>query len=420
MTTPATPRKAGPYTGNDVQTVFPFSFRVFATTDVKVLVADLEGAETTLSSGFTVTMNSDQVASPGGNVTLSAALATGHKLSVLGNLPNDQTLAIPGGGNFNPVAVENALDRLTMQLQQLAETAGRAVVVTATSGQEPATILSTLLGSASSAAASAASALASLNTFKSQYYGPLAADPTLDPLGAAVGAGDLYWNTAANELRTYTGSAWVYAPGLPGLNSVTLTRLAREGTAGQVLSSGGPGADPSYVTLTAQQPGEVCYFARSTAPDGFVKANGGTIGSAASGGTLRANADTSALFTLLWTEFSNSILPIQDSAGVTSTRGASAAADFAANKRLPVFDLRGEFVRGWDDGRGVDTGRGLSSAQTQGIQSHTHNVNYGLANTSVAATLGSSSGNTNVAATTSAGGTETRPRNVALLACIKL
>ncbi|EOK3878708.1 phage tail protein, partial [Escherichia coli] len=34
--------------------------------------------------------------------------------------------------------------------------------------------------------------------------------------------------------------------------------------------------------------------------------------------------------------------------------------------RLP--DLRGEFIRGWDDGRGVDTGRSLLSAQSDAIQ----------------------------------------------------
>lgn len=231
MTVPATTRKAGPYTGTGATGPFPFSFKIFAVTDVKVVVADLTGAETVLVSGYTVTANADQVASPGGSVSITAGLTTGYKLSLTGNLPNDQTLAIPGGGNFNPVAMENALDRLAMQLQQVAEVASRAVVVTATSGQDPASILATLLSSASSAAASAASALASLNSFKGQYYGPLAADPALDPLGAAMGAGDLYWNTGANELRTYTGSSWVYAPGVPGNGSVTVAKLAADATA---------------------------------------------------------------------------------------------------------------------------------------------------------------------------------------------
>ena len=129
MTVPATTRKAGPFTGTGLQTVFPFAFKVFAISDVKVVQTDTAGTETTLSSGYTVTMNSDQVASPGGSVTLTTALPSGYLLSVLGNLPYDQTLALPGGGNFNPVAMENAFDRTVEQLQQLAEVFGRTLVL---------------------------------------------------------------------------------------------------------------------------------------------------------------------------------------------------------------------------------------------------------------------------------------------------
>ncbi|AWK42716.1 phage tail protein [Photorhabdus laumondii] len=35
-------------------------------------------------------------------------------------------------------------------------------------------------------------------------------------------------------------------------------------------------------------------------------------------------------------------------------------------------DLRGEFIRGWDDSRGVDMGRGMLSWQPAGIQDHMH------------------------------------------------
>ena len=132
MTVPATTRKAGPFTGTGSQTVFPFSFKIFAVTDVKLVQADANGIETTLSSGYTVTMNSDQVATPGGSVTLSTALASGYKLSIIGNLPYDQTLAIPGGGNYNPVAHENALDRNVEQMQQISEVAGRQLVLPVT------------------------------------------------------------------------------------------------------------------------------------------------------------------------------------------------------------------------------------------------------------------------------------------------
>lgn len=41
-------------------------------------------------------------------------------------------------------------------------------------------------------------------------------------------------------------------------------------------------------------------------------------------------------------------------------------------------DLRGEFIRGWDNGRGVDEGRQVLSWQRDSLKSHTHNVNLGV------------------------------------------
>ncbi|MHC9354578.1 phage tail protein [Enterobacter ludwigii] len=38
---------------------------------------------------------------------------------------------------------------------------------------------------------------------------------------------------------------------------------------------------------------------------------------------------------------------------------------------LKLPDLRGEFIRGWDDGRGVDSGRGILSAQSDAIRNIT-------------------------------------------------
>lgn len=74
----------------------------------------------------------------------------------------------------------------------------------------------------------------------------------------------------------------------------------------------------------------------STSLSGWVSLNDGTIGDGTSGGTTRANADTQDLFELLWGNVTNANCPIFDSSGVISTRGASAAADFAAHKRLQL------------------------------------------------------------------------------------
>lgn len=104
--------------------------------------------------------------------------------------------------------------------------------------------------------------------------------------------------------------------------------------------------DPDQATAQATlgikrwDTGEWVLSAKTTAPTGTVSPNGGTIGSAASGATNRANADTADLFALLWSVTNNTDYPIQDSAGAASARGASAAADFASNKRFPLPNIQ--------------------------------------------------------------------------------
>lgn len=66
-----------------------------------------------------------------------------------------------------------------------------------------------------------------------------------------------------------------------------------------------------------------------TADSGWIMWSDGTIGSAASGASIRANADCSALYALYWS-YSDAVCP------VTGGRGASAAADFAANKPIAI------------------------------------------------------------------------------------
>lgn len=84
----------------------------------------------------------------------------------------------------------------------------------------------------------------------------------------------------------------------------------------------------------------------STVPTGFVLASAAvTIGSAASGATYAA-ADALFLYVYNW---SNSLLSIFTSGGVSTTRGANAVADFNANKRLAMPDGRGGSLIGVDN-----------------------------------------------------------------------
>lgn len=97
--------------------------------------------------------------------------------------------------------------------------------------------------------------------------------------------------------------------------------------------------------------GDVKFTLRTTATTGWLKLNGGnlqanTIGSAGSGAVLRANADTLPLYQIIWDACSNTEAPIYDSGGSASTRGANAAADFSANKRLAIPNPVGKAIVG--------------------------------------------------------------------------
>jgi hypothetical protein len=113
-------------------------------------------------------------------------------------------------------------------------------------------------------------------------------------------------------------------------------------------SSGGGGGgtvDPTTILAT----GDVKVAYGTGILSGFVRANGRTIGSATSGATERANADCTALFQFLWNADAN--------LSVSGGRGASAAADWAANKTITLPDARGRTLAGLDDMGNTAAGR---------------------------------------------------------------
>jgi hypothetical protein len=102
---------------------------------------------------------------------------------------------------------------------------------------------------------------------------------------------------------------------------------------------GGGSVDPTTVAAT----GDVKFRATSEVLTGWVKVNGQTIGSASSGASQRANADTQNLYVYLWNNFTNAHCP------VAGARGASALADFSANKTIQLPDWRARVLTGLDD-----------------------------------------------------------------------
>lgn len=113
--------------------------------------------------------------------------------------------------------------------------------------------------------------------------------------------------------------------------------------------------------------GTLWAFDLNTLPSGgWIWANGQTIGSAASGANY-ANAAAQALFIATWTDYPNAVRPILDSSGAPSTRGASANADWVANKRLPVRDTRERVLAGHGTMGGTTSPGLLTSADLLGV-----------------------------------------------------
>ena len=157
----------------------------------------------------------------------------------------------------------------------------------------------------------------------------------------------------------------------------------------------------------------MAFYPKTTAPTGWLKANGAAI----------SRTTYATLFGIIGTTF-----------GV---------GDGSTTFNLP--DLRGEWLRGLDDGRGVDSARALGSAQGDQNKSHTHTgssdstgahahtlkvisgtgsiaTHAGTAwdkTTSTAGLVDSAGAHSHTITIGSDGGTEVRVRNVALSACIK-
>lgn len=123
-------------------------------------------------------------------------------------------------------------------------------------------------------------------------------------------------------------------------NSAGVVQLAADGILVIGASSGGGGGSPVDAT-TILATGDVKIKYGTGALTGFVRANGRTIGSATSGATERANADCQALFEYLWGADAN--------LSVSGGRGASANADWVANKTITLPDARGRVWAGLDD-----------------------------------------------------------------------
>lgn len=145
-------------------------------------------------------------------------------------------------------------------------------------------------------------------------------------------------------------------------------------------------------TAQAAPPGTVGQFAGTTPPAGWLVGDG----------SPKSRTVYAALFAVIGTTYG--------------------AGDGVTTFNLP--DYRAEFLRGADQGRGVDVGRAVGTGQAGQMPAHTHDLPFvSISNSSGGGGLDDAAGGPTTYTTTAAGGTdnasENRPRNVAVLICVK-
>lgn len=164
MTISSTSSTSPIYAGNDTTGPWAFTFKTFEEAELEVTQVDADGVETilVLTSEYSVSLNADQNNDPGGEVTTVNAVPIGESLIIRWAGDATQGTDIQNAGGFLPEVVENALDKLTMLNQKLAEEVDRAVKVSITDNTDPDALVLELVTAASDAdtAATAASASA--------------------------------------------------------------------------------------------------------------------------------------------------------------------------------------------------------------------------------------------------------------------
>jgi len=124
-------------------------------------------------------------------------------------------------------------------------------------------------------------------------------------------------------------------------SNVTFTLPAADGSNGQMLQTNGSGA-LSFTTVQGVPSGAVFCIAVASVPSGYLECNGAAV----------SRTTYAALFAVIGTTY--------------GTGNGSSTFD------LP--DLRGEFIRGFDNGRGVDSGRSIASSQSEQNKQHNHSA----------------------------------------------
>ncbi|WP_316397335.1 hypothetical protein [Bradyrhizobium sp. 33ap4] len=216
---------------------------------------------------------------------------------------------------------------------------------------------------------------------------------------APVYAGQIGWLVQVLAASTHYVTQIAY-PYSAGTATSVIVPFRRHG-----YDTGGGIAWTAWESQATLPVGSTIMMTGSTVPPGFLAENGALV----------SRTTYPALWT--WAQASGAI--VSEATWAAGNNGAFSTGDLATTFRLP--DSRGEFIRGWDNARGIDAGRFVGAWQGDLLKDHTHPYDgYDGGSLNAGGGIGGAhSDNTTGGVNGGLGGTETRPRNVAKQFCIK-
>lgn len=259
MTVPSAVNRSGPYVGNGVTTIFPYTFRIVHESHLRAIRAEA-GVETILSIDVDYIV-SDVGSEGGGHVALVLAPTADQAITFLLNVPFTQEIDLENQGAFNAETIESGFDLAVMRDQQLSERLDRAITIPASSNPTElqgliadvlriadsvdevdtvaaiadavvavagvaadvpvvsavASAIPVVAGIAGNVSAVGAIAISipivaanvdDITNFSDVYQGPKSSEPTERNNGSSLQGGDLYFNTALKQMRYFDSDEW--------------------------------------------------------------------------------------------------------------------------------------------------------------------------------------------------------------------
>lgn len=241
MTVTETSSKSSKYTGDDVVSEFAFNFKVLDDEDLvvyKYLISDATSEVLVKDVDYTVDLVDD--GDSGGSVTLvSGALSSLYKLQIFRDTPDDQEVSLPDQGNFVPSVINDALDKMTMLIQEMQEVVDRAVVVEPMSEETPEDLITNTALALSTAQSALSVANAATSAAAQSYIDSVAyVNSAIASLLPSVGLTITPWETDISAGETDIATPYSFTAGQVNVGGAWYV-LNEAGTGGASLDNTG-------------------------------------------------------------------------------------------------------------------------------------------------------------------------------------